>query len=228
MAATVTVTDPICSDAGAARTHRVELISMAYDSGWRSMGAHRQTLTVTRNPGFDDPAKYELTSRLSLKPGRYELRFAADSGGLTGSVYVSLEVPNFAKEPLSLSGMLLEKATTRRAPVGASLTDLLPIVPTTTRTFTRVDQPVAFLRVYEGGSKPAMPVAMTASIKNSQDEIVSSRASTIEPGAFANARSADYRFTVPIGTLLPGEYLLTIGATSDGRSLDRAVRFTVE
>jgi hypothetical protein len=48
-------------------------------------------------------------SRLDLKPGRYILRFAAhnSTSGKSGSVYHDIEIPEFAKEPVSLSGVLV-------------------------------------------------------------------------------------------------------------------------
>jgi hypothetical protein len=53
---------------------------------------------------------YEILSRLDLKPGRYNLRFATEraSDGKTGSVYTDIVVPDFAKAPLSMSGVALE------------------------------------------------------------------------------------------------------------------------
>jgi len=229
VAATIVVTDPMGVEVGAPQTHNVELLSVAYDSGWRSKVSHHQTIAVTRVPGIDDPAKYELTSRLSLKPGRYELRFAADSAGRTGSIYFALDVPNFAKEALALSGLLIEKAPEARMPTGVSLNDIVPIVPTSNRRFGRQDTPTAFMRIYQGGSKPLAPVAVRAEVRDTHDRVVSTETRLIAPADFNGARSADYRVSLPVARLTAGEYLLTVTASRDaGKQLERTVRFHVE
>jgi len=229
VAATIVVTDPIGAEAGAPVTHNVELLSVAYDTGWRSKVSHRQTIAVTRVPGIDDPAKYELTTRLALKPGRYELRFAVESGGRTGSVFLSLDVPNFAKAPLSVSELLVEKPPRTRNPSGVSFGDLVPVVPTSNRTFSRQDQPVAFMRIYQGGSKPVVPTSVQAEVRDSHDRVVSTETSLLAPGDFSAGRSADYRASIPVGRLQPGEHLLTVTAAIDPEwRLERTLRFRVE
>jgi VWFA-related protein len=226
--ATILVTDPIGTEAGAPETHDVELLSVAYDTGWRSKVSHRQTIAIARVPGIDDPAKYELTTRFALKPGRYELRFAAEVGGRTGSVFLSLDVPNFAKESLSLSGLVVVKSFDGRIARGVSVGDL-PVVPTANRTFTRQDPPVVYMRVYQGGSKPVAPVSMQAEVRDSHDRVVWTETSLVAPGDFTAARSADYRVSLPPGRFEPGEHLLTVTAGRDDENrLERTVRFHVE
>ena len=50
-----------------------------------------------------------ISRRLELPPGRYQLRVGVRDGGsgATGSVLYDLDVPDFSKEPLSMSGLLL-------------------------------------------------------------------------------------------------------------------------
>ena len=57
-----------------------------------------------------------ISRRLELPPGRYQLRVGARDGGsgATGSVLYDLDVPDFSKEPLSMSGLLLASASARR------------------------------------------------------------------------------------------------------------------
>ena len=50
---------------------------------------------------------------------------------------------------------------------------------------------------------------------------------TLGADEFAADCSADLRFDVPLLSLPPGEYLLTIDATLDKHSVRRDVRFTV-
>ena len=50
-----------------------------------------------------------MQSRLKLPPGRYQLRMAAreTGGGRVGSVTYDLDVPDFTKAPLTMSGILI-------------------------------------------------------------------------------------------------------------------------
>ena len=53
-----------------------------------------------------------LAPRLTLPPGRYQLRVAAkETGGLTGSVFYDLTVPDFTKQKFDMSGVVLTAAT---------------------------------------------------------------------------------------------------------------------
>ena len=58
-----------------------------------------------------------LAPRLTLPPGRYQLRVAAkETGGLTGSVFYDLTVPDFTKEKFNMSGVVLTAATAQVTP----------------------------------------------------------------------------------------------------------------
>jgi len=55
-----------------------------------------------------------------VPPGTYQLRVAArDRGGKTGSVHYDLVVPDFAREPLSVSGLILASAASGAVPTAA-------------------------------------------------------------------------------------------------------------
>src|SRR5262249_37992021 len=57
-------------------------------------------------------------------PGQYQLRASASSVklGAGGSVYLTIDVPDFAKDPIALSGIAVGYADGARVPVGHSLT----------------------------------------------------------------------------------------------------------
>ena len=88
---------------------RVNVLAGAYDRDGRSMSSHMQTLRVPRPPDAAQEFEYEALSRLRLKPGRHEVRVAVDdpSRRTSGSVYTYVEVPDFAKAAVSLSGVVL-------------------------------------------------------------------------------------------------------------------------
>ena len=59
-----------------------------------------------------------LNPRMALAPGRYQLRFGAreSSGGQNGSVFYDLIVPDFRKEELAMSGLLLTSVAAQQTP----------------------------------------------------------------------------------------------------------------
>ena len=139
---------------GAPATRRVNVMATAFDDGWAGSfvvkGAFKQTIELTMRPGASVESPYEVFSRLPLKPGRYEVRFAAESAGRTANVFVDVEVPDFAKADLSTSGVVLARTPPSIQASMNVLADLIPVVPTTVREFGSTDRVTAFLRIYQG------------------------------------------------------------------------------
>jgi VWFA-related protein len=205
----------------------LQVMATAFRSDWKPAGSSTQTLELgARQPS--ERIHDDLASRLALAPGRYEIRVAvSNSAGRIGSAYASVTIPDFSKEPLALSGVVLEnRMATVRA--GGEALALLPVVPTTVREFANADRPTAFVRLYQGGNKPLAPVRITARILNEEDAAVFEETSTIPAGSFTAARSADYRFALPIAGLNPGEYLVSIVAVADKLTSRRDVRITIK
>jgi VWFA-related protein len=177
-----------------------------------------------------DFARYELLTQIALKPGRYEIRFAThlDAGDITSSVYADVEVPDFAKAPLSLSGLMLEASPPLPGGPRNAFDGLLPVAPTSKRDFATTDQVAAFLQINEGGDTPLAPVALAIRIVNDHDITVFERAGTVGANLFpASLRGANQRFALPLSTLAPGAYLLTVEATLGKATARRDVRFVV-
>jgi hypothetical protein len=174
-------------------------------------------------------AEYELISQMPLKPGRYEMRFSVHNDVLAkdGSVYADVTIPDFAKAPLSLSGVVLSVDGRPAAPKDA-LATLIPVVPTSQRTFKTSDLVSAFLRVYQSEATAAVPVKVTVTIVNDKDEKAIDASDEIAATGFAGSpRAADQRFPVPVDRLPPGEYLLRVQATASNVNARRDVRFTI-
>jgi VWFA-related protein len=209
---------------------RVELLSNAFDMSYRRRAAYRQTvqLKLRAAEGSGD-AKYEILSKLELDPGRYQLRFAARSAllGKSGSVYQDLEVPDFTKAPLSLSGVVLGVNPSLPSAPKDFLAAVVPVAPTTQRTFLKGHRPAAFLRVYQGGKKPPVPVTMTTTLVDERDQAVYSGTISLGSADFGVARAGDHRFDVPIDDLAPGAYLLRFEAAAGSQTASREVRFVV-
>ena len=135
-----------------ATTDHVEVLIHAYDMQARSRASERLNVRLATRPGLAEDVRYTVLSRLTLEPGRYQLRLAARSAGLgkSGSVYCDLDVPDVSKAALSLSGVMLEVTPSISAAPKGRLSSLIPIVPTVQRDFVADEQVGAFVRVYQG------------------------------------------------------------------------------
>ena len=101
-------------------------------------------------------------------------------------------------------------------------------MPTTQRVFGSDEQVTVFLRVYQGGSKPLVPVTMHAIVRDARDAAVFASQLSLDPARFDAGRAADFSLTLPAATLAPGPYLLTIEAAVDEKTtVKRDVRFTI-
>jgi hypothetical protein len=186
--------------------------------------ASREDLAVI---GAGAVSSYDLLSRLELEPGRYEIRVATDSpSGQRGSVFTFVDVPNFSRDDLTLTGVAI--GTSPATPVAPAdlLKDLMPILPTARRTFARAEQVSAFVRVQQGGSR-SDPVTIVGRVVDTAGRVVRDDTRTFVPDRFATSRSADYQLDLRVADLTPGDYLLSIEATSGKKSQRRNVRFSV-
>jgi hypothetical protein len=214
-------TEPL-SAASATRT--VDLAATAIDMDSKPLGTYRQTLQISSRDGRQ--AQPDLPSHLTLPSGRYMVRLAAESEGRTGTVFVDVDVPDFTKDPLSLSGLVLQLSPA--APVSdKAIADLIPVVPTTIRAFDAAADVTVFLRVYQGGKGRVVPVRMLAKVTNERANVTSNQEAVIEAGEFGETRAADYRVALPVAHLGPGAYLLEVEARSGARRVLRSARFTI-
>ncbi len=71
------------------------------------------------DPNMPSLVAYQIPLTLELAPGKYQLRASATSTrlGKGGSVYLTIEVPDFAKEPLAIAGVTLGYVDGERVPV---------------------------------------------------------------------------------------------------------------
>jgi hypothetical protein len=100
-----------------------------------------------------------ILSRLDLPPGRYQLRLAGhDLGsGLAGSVHADIEVPDFDKTALSMSGLVLTSGLAAAVPTARSddqMKAVLPGQPTVARAFSSQEEVAVFVEVYDNDTAP--------------------------------------------------------------------------
>jgi hypothetical protein len=172
-------------------------------------------------------AEYEVLSRLDLRPGRYQLRIAANVGSLStgGSLYHDVDVPDFSRAPVALSGLILSAEPRPVVAPADALKSILPVVPTSRRTFVTTDRVTVFTRVHQGGKAPIAPVRLRLTLRNASNVQVAEQWHEVDPSHFTTARFADVVLDVPIARLLPGQYLLTVEGTIGTNAVRRYSRF---
>jgi VWFA-related protein len=207
----------------------VKLLAAAFDRNGRSVDSEIQTVSIALPSDASGDVPYEVLSRLTLKPGRYEIRVALDASPTQrASVYTYVDVPDFAEQLLSLSGVVIAASP---APPSAPLDafkDLLPIVPTARREFARTGRASAFVRVYQRWKDAPEPVTVTAQIHDTTGRVLMKDVASLESARFGSGHAADYRIALPVERLNPGEYLLSIEAAQGQSTASRAVRFRVQ
>jgi VWFA-related protein len=197
----------------------------AYDGeGIRKFAEQAHTIDIARATSGEPT---EVTMRLALRPGRYNIRLAAERAGdgTAGSVHATVVVPDFARETLSLSGVAIGRGEGRRIVGRAELGDLLPFAPTAVRTFDRTDRVGALLRVHQPARR-LQAVSLDTEILDPSGTAVVTLTRTIAPAAFDEG-AAEHRYELPLATLEPGDYLLRFAATAGATRAQRDVRFSV-
>ena len=218
---------------------RVELALVALDMEGAIAASEQKNMDLKLRPATRDAVVrhgVRTTTRLELKPGRYQLRLAArDANGPgTGSVIHDIIVPDFAQSPVAMSQLLLASRGAMRTAttnIDAALKDVLQAPPTTARQFDRRDILSVFAEVYDNRKGHTSPVAVTTSVADAGGRVVFRSEESVEGSAFDSSRRA-YRHTasVPLDDLAPGEYVLRVEAQSrvgNERATVREVAFSV-
>jgi hypothetical protein len=223
------ITQPVDATPSGARREQLTLTARAFGpEDGKPKGSTGGTLDLTINGQSDTPITYEASMRLPLSPGRYALRLgAATRDGVSGTILPTIEIPDFARERLSLSGLVVTTSPSPGVLLRETLADLVPVSPTARREFTSRDDAWAFVRIYQGGDSTIAPVDVLARIADTNDNEVESKSRTFPTAAFGSLRSADYVYALPLDSLAPGEYLLRIIATAGKDLGERTMRFRV-
>ena len=187
--------------------------------------AHIVLKPTASGSGPPPEAQYAILTAMSLNPGRYQLRLAATSArlGRGGSVYQTIDVPDFAKTPLALGGVALAPAVGTRVPVAdtAVAKGLLPFDPTLDREFASS----ATLEVVApiGGSSRGQ-LAARLQLYDRSERIVADVSARVEAASLAvrtdrGTGTLQQRFAIGEIALsgLPGPYGLSLRVT-DGRT----------
>jgi hypothetical protein len=217
----------------------IELHVLALDASGKMQDGGPTTVPLRLSaPSHDAVAAngFRVLRRLTLPPGRYQIRVAAkeSNGGAVGTVTQSLDVPDFSKSPLLLSGIVITSHSAIRTPTAnpdSQLKDVLPGAPAATREFPRGDTLAIFAEVYDNVPAPSHRVSIASSVFADDGR---------EMFAATDERSSDelqgkkggYGYTreLQLADLPPGRYVLRVSAKSlvaSGGSASREVEFRI-
>lgn len=179
-----------------------------------------------------------ILRHLSLPPGRYQLRVAAQDSGKVkqGSAHLDIDVPDFAREPLAISNVAIASTADRSVysppkPGFDPFNGLLPGSPSALRQFPNNSEFATAVEVYINKPTPVHTFDVTTVVRADDGRVVfnhSVERSTDElhgtPGGFG------FTERIPVQNWTPGLYVLQIDAKSrlnDIAPASRVIQFEV-
>jgi VWFA-related protein len=213
------------------RQEVLEVTVRAFTRDGEPRGSHSETVTLalTGRSAANDRVTYEVASALDLKPGQYELRVYAHNKttGVDGSVYATVDVPDFSKTRASLSGVFANSKPGLPMLAKQMIDGWLTNAPTTQRDYSKSDSVTAGVFVYQGSSATLVPIPISATLLNDRGDVVHRDSATLALSDFTPSRSAVYSIAPPLDGLTPGSYLLTFSLGDGHGGQTRDMRFTV-
>jgi hypothetical protein len=204
---------------------RVELSVVATDLDGRIVASATPGIDLNLRPTTRDAVSQHglrTTSRVELKPGRYQIRIAArdPNSGKAGSVIHDLRVPDFRKPPVAMSDLVVASAGATRVAtinVDSQLQGVLTVPPTTSRQFAPSDTITVIGEVYDNRKNDIRPLRVTTSVADASGTVVYRSEEPIESFAFEpTRRSYRHRISIPLRGVAPGEYVLKVVVTGSG------------
>jgi len=202
---------------------KVDISFMAVDNKSKIFGARNDSLTLNLRP--ESKARVEqsgvrVLNRIELPVGRYQLRAAARDSekNVIGSVIYDLEVPDFYKQPISLSGVALTSlagAAMMTARPDEQLKTVLPAPPVGLRTFPQNDELALFAEIYDNSGKTPHKVDIVTSVLTDEGKVVYKTEDQRDSSELAGAKGGyGYSTRVPLSEIPPGLYVLNLEARS--------------
>jgi VWFA-related protein len=208
-------------------TNELELALFGINQEGKAQRTTRSQLTLTLRPDSFNRVRsggLRVNPRLALAPGRYQIRVGAREsvGRGAGTVFYDLHVPDFRKERLMLSGLLITAASAQGAMTAMPDTAapaLLPGPAVSRRTFARNDTLTVFAEIYDNisGTQPRQIDTSVALVHEGGQEIFNARDTVENP---STGRWTTYGLTrnIPLKNVAPGRYLLKVEAKERGDS----------
>jgi len=210
------------SESGGMFKNDLEVLAMATDEKGKTTYGDRNTVNLNMKPDTVNRVKasgFRVIQSIDLAPGRYQLRVAVRESNTrkAGSVTFDLEVPDFAKQPLSMSGLAITSAMSGTAPTirpKDPLEKLLPGPLSSYREFSTGDELAFFTEVYDT-IKQAHKVEIAATVKAEGGQTVfQTREERDSSERGGGAGGYGFQARVPLKAMAPGLYVLRVEATA--------------
>jgi len=141
--------------------------------------------------------------------------------------------PDFAKLPLSISGVVLASAASREPTVrpDEALRQVLPGPPGASRSFPQNDDVAMFVEVYDNETAKPHKVDIVTTVTTDEGAVMA-KTEEVRDSSELQGRRGGYGYGTRIATkgLTPGSYVLAVSARSrlgDAPAAERRVQFTV-
>jgi hypothetical protein len=145
-----------------------------------------------------------------------------------------VDVPDFHKEPLSMSGMMVTSqagANMVTAVVDEQLRTVLPSPVVALRTFLQNDELDLFAEVYDNTGKAPHKIGIVTTVLTRDGQPIAQSAQSHDSSELSGDRRAlRYKELIPLSRLVPGDYVLKFDARSGlsgNRVASRLVPFRV-
>jgi VWFA-related protein len=218
---------------------KVDISYMAVDTKAKIFGARTDTITMNLRPDTKtrvEQSGFRVLNRLELPPGRYQLRLAARdmTKATIGSVIYDLEVPDFYKDKIAMSGLAITSlggAAMMTARPDDVMKQVLPAPPVAARAFAQNDELAVFTEVYDNSGNAPHKVDITTSVLTDEGRVLYKNEESRDSSELQGAKGGyGYTSRVPLSEIVPGSYVLNVEARSrlgDSPSTTRQVQFTI-
>ena len=196
--------------------------------------AHTAAIAITASDRAAVEAKgVSLFTKAELPPGRYQLRVAIGTAQRGGSVITDVDVPDFGKDALAVSGLVLLAG---REPDGILLSpddpfQLLAVRAPTTRRVFGADETVGVMAaIYDAADGRPHTLDVEAIIRSeSGDSTPVARVSLSSDELKKSAHSLRFEAPLPLAKLPAGRYLVSLEARSSagGAPVSRTIPFQI-
>jgi VWFA-related protein len=202
----------------------VDLAVMAVDSEGKVRGGDRSSAQMALRPETYTrigEGGFRVISKLDLPPGRYQIKFAAreQGAGKLGSVFYDVDVPDYSKAKMAMSGLVVTstgagRASTIQTPALEQIKSIVPLIPSAVREFGASEEMGIYAEIYDNLGATPHKVDIAAVIVTEDGREVFSTRDQRDSTEFGGARGGfGYTTRVPLKDLAPGSYVLRLQAT---------------
>ena len=216
---------------------RVELSYVAVDGAGKNHAANTDSFTLTLPADMRKRVEengLRILRRFDLPPGRYQIRVATrhSATGALGGLTYDLDVPDYAKAPFAMSGLLLSSTagtSTMTARPDPELQKVMPTPPVSLRSFPQSDELLVFGEVYDNAPSTPHTVDLITTVKSSDGVVRFEHSDQRSSSELQGSRGGfGHTVRIPMSKLDPGRYVLTLEARSRlGQTATRQVPFEV-